>query len=249
VKKLGSYCHMCGRFTTGNQAAIEREFAIVQPLWTFSASYNIAPTQPVPIVRIENGQRTGLMMRWGLIPYFAKGVPPSYSTINATIENMDRGAAWRGPWSRAQRCIMPATGFYEWHLGGDGKKNPHLIKLADQEIFGFAALWDRSRTDTGTVIESCAIITMPGNDFMRQIHNTGAHPFRMPALLTKADREPWLTGNVAEAKAALKPYLQEYMVAYQVSTRVNSPRNNDAALIEPVDTKIAKDPRQMPLIQ
>lgn len=69
-------------------------------------------------------------MRWGLIPWFGKGSPPNYSTINATVEKLEQGAAWRGPWSRAQRCIMPAAAFYEWHLGEDGKKNPFLIKLA-----------------------------------------------------------------------------------------------------------------------
>jgi putative SOS response-associated peptidase YedK len=240
---------MCGRFIIGNQVAVEREFSIVRPLWTFSASYNIAPTQSVPAIRMEDGERTGLMMRWGLIPYFANGVPPSYSTINATIENIERAPAWRGPWSRAQRCIMPASAFYEWHLGEDGKKNPFLIKLADQEVFGFAALWDRSRAETGSIIESCAIITMPGNELMRWVHNTGAHPFRMPALLAKEDREQWLTGSAAEAKAVLKPYPQDRMVAYQVSTRVNSPKNNDAALIDPIDTSIAADPQQMSLMQ
>ena len=243
---------MCGRFIIGNQAAIERELAIAQPPWSFSASYNVAPTNSVPVVRMREGQRTGVMMRWGLIPYFAQGVPPKYSTINATIENLERGPAWRGPWGRGQRCIMPAAAFYEWHLGEDGKKNPFLIKLADQEVFGFAALWDRSFKADGEAIESCALITMPGNDLMRRIHNTGAHPFRMPALLSKEDREQWLTGSGAEARAALKPYPQECMVAYQVSTRVNSPRNNDPTLIEPVDTQIADDQGdkgQLPLIQ
>jgi putative SOS response-associated peptidase YedK len=80
---------MCGRFITGNQAAIEREFAIVQPLWTFAPSYNVAPTQPVPVIRIQGGgQRAGLTMRWGLIPFFAKGEPPKYSTIYVAIAHM-----------------------------------------------------------------------------------------------------------------------------------------------------------------
>jgi putative SOS response-associated peptidase YedK len=240
---------MCGRFTIGSQAAIEREFSIVQPLWSFEASYNVAPTHSVPVVRIQDGQRAGVMMRWGLIPWFAKGTPPNYSTINATLENLERGAAWRGPWSRAQRCIMPAAAFYEWHLGDDRNKNPFLIKLSDQELFGFAALWDRSIKADGTVIESCALITMPGNELMRHIHNTGAHPFRMPALLAKADREQWLMGTALEAKAVLRQYPQDCMVAYQVSTRVNSPKNNDAALIVPVETKAVGDHGQMSLLE
>lgn len=129
------------------------------------------------------------------------------------------------------------------------KKNPFLIKLADQEIFGFAALWDRSFKPDGEAIESCALITLPGNELMRRIHNTGAHPFRMPALLSEDDREQWLTGSAVEAKAVLKQYPQECMVAYQVSTRVNSPKNDDAALIEPVENRISDDPAQIPLIQ
>jgi putative SOS response-associated peptidase YedK len=190
-----------------------------------------------------------VLLRWGLIPFFAKGEAPKYSTINATVENLERGAAWRGPWSRGQRCIMPAAAFYEWHLGVDGKKNPFLIKLADQEVFGFAALWDRSFKPDGEVIESCALITVPGNGLMRRIHNTGAHPFRMPALLALEDRERWLTGTVAEAKSAIKPYQEGCMVAYQVSTRVNAPKNNDATLIEPVDRTSQDKSAQLRLIQ
>jgi len=224
---------MCGRFITGNQAAIEREFAVVKLLWKFEMSYNVAPTQMVPVVRTIDGERNGLMLRWGLVPFFAKGIPPKYSTINATIEKLETGPVWRGPWSRGQRCIMPATAFYEWHLGADGNKRPHLIKLADQDIFGFAALWERSVKQDGTVVESCALITMEGNDLMKQVHNTGANPFRMPALLSREDREAWLAGSQTQARSVLRQYPQECMVHYEVSTRVNSPKNNDADLIEP----------------
>ena len=85
-----------------------------------------------------------------------------------------------------------------------------------------------------TAIESCALITLEGNDLMKRIHNTGANPFRMPALLAREDREAWLTGTLDQAKATLRGYPQECMVAYQVSTRVNTPKNNDPSLIEPV---------------
>lgn len=81
---------MCGRFTIGNQAAIEREFSIIQPLWTFQASYNVAPTHSIPVVRTQDGRRTGVMMRWGLIPWFAKGTPPNYSTIYVAVAHMFR---------------------------------------------------------------------------------------------------------------------------------------------------------------
>jgi putative SOS response-associated peptidase YedK len=161
-------------------------------------------------------------------------VAPKYSTINATIEKLDSGAVWRGPWNRGQRCILPAAGFYEWHLNEAGEKHPYFIHLADQEVFGFAGLWDRSVRADGTAVESCAIITMPGNELMSRIHNAGNNPHRMPAILQATDLDAWLKGGVGEARTVLTPYPQDVMVAYEVSTRVNSPKNNDERLIEPV---------------
>jgi len=171
------------------------------------------------------------MMRWGLVPFFAKGVPPKYSTINATIEKLTDGPTWRGPWKRGQRCILPAAGFYEWHINENGTKTPFYITMADQPVFGFAGLWDRSVTAEGVALESCTIITMPPNALMAEIHNAKQ---RMPAILQQADIEAWLTGSTDEARAALKPYPDDLMHAQKVSTRVNSPKNNHESLIEPV---------------
>jgi putative SOS response-associated peptidase YedK len=225
---------MCGRYILTQAAKFERALQLARVSWSFEISYNVAPTQSVPVVRGTCGEREGVMMRWGLIPFFAKGVAPKYSTINATLEKLDNGAVWRGPWNRGQRCILPAAGFYEWHLNEAGQKHPFFIHLADQEVFGFAGLWDRSVRADGTAVESCAIITMPGNDLMRQVHNTGNNPYRMPAILAPADYDAWLKGGAGEARAVLGPYPQDVMVAYQVGTRVNSSKNNDEKLIEPV---------------
>jgi len=224
---------MCGRYILRYLAQAEREFEL-RSFKGWQESFNIAPTQQVAVVRMEGGVRAGLTLRWGLIPFFAKGEPPKYSTINATIEKLESGATWRGPWKRAQRCILPTAGFYEWHLSEAGTKHPYFIHLADQEVFGFAALWDRSVSADGTAVESCAIITMPGNDLMNQVHNTGKNPHRMPAILGRADYEAWLTGSVEDAKKVLRQYPQDVMVAYRVSTRVNTPKNNDPTLLEPV---------------
>jgi putative SOS response-associated peptidase YedK len=101
-------------------------------------------------------------------------------------------------------------------------------------LFAFAGLWDRSYKENRSAIENCALITLPGYDLMRHVHNTGANPFRMPAILAHEDHEAWLNGTADQAKSVLKPYPQEVMVAYQVSTRVNSPKNDDDKLIEPV---------------
>jgi putative SOS response-associated peptidase YedK len=117
------------------------------------------------------------MMRWGLIPFFAKGEPPpKYSTINARIETFETAASYRGPWKRGQRCLQLPGGFYEWHLDENDRKAPYLIKLNDQEVFAFAGLWDRSIKADGTAVESCVHITMPANDLMKKIHNTGNNP-------------------------------------------------------------------------
>ena len=224
---------MCGRYILRQAAAAEREFALARVSWHVTESYNVAPTQSVPAVRALDGVREGVELRWGLIPFFAKGEPPKYSTINARVETVPTAASYRGPWRRGQRCIQLASGFYEWHLDEQGHKIPYFIHLADQDLFGFAALWDRSVRPDGTAVESCAIITMPGNALMHDIHNTGANPHRMPAILRKEHREAWLSGSAEQAHAVLEPYPADLMVAYAVSTRVNSPKNNDPSLIEP----------------
>ena len=148
---------MCGRYVSPDESSIEREFNLVRTEWQFPASYNVAPTQQVPIVRSENGEHRGLSVRWGLIPFFAKGVAGKYSTINARIETMETTASYRDPWQRGQRCLQVASGFYEWHDGAAGRV-PYYIHLNDQSIFGFAGLWDRSFKADGTAIESCAHI-------------------------------------------------------------------------------------------
>jgi putative SOS response-associated peptidase YedK len=223
---------MCGRYVSPDEASIEREFHLVHTEWQFPPSFNVAPTQPVPIVRTRDGERRGSLMRWGLIPYFARGVPPKYSTINARIETVQTAASYRGPWKRGQRCLVVARGFYEWQVQADGKtKVPFYITTNDQDVFAFAGLWDSSRTDGGEYIESVTPITVPANSLLREIHNS---QHRMPAILSKDDREAWLSGSPDAAWAALKSYPDDHLVAWPVSTRVNAPKNNDAKLIEPV---------------
>jgi putative SOS response-associated peptidase YedK len=180
---------------------------------------------------MRDGEREGVRLRWGLVPYFARGVPPRYSTINAAIEKLAVNPSWRGPWTRGQRCILPATGFYEWHVNEDRSKTPFYITCADQAVFGLAGLWDASRADDGSVIQSCTIITMPPNPLLAEIHNAKQ---RMPAILQSQDIDAWLTGPIDQARAALKPYPSDSMVAWPVSSRVNTPKNDDAQLIEPL---------------
>jgi putative SOS response-associated peptidase YedK len=172
-------------------------------------------------------------MRFGLIPFFAKGAPGPYSTINARVETVETSPSYRGPWKRAQCCLVLASGFYEWHLLADDKsKQPYFIKPADQESFAFAGLWDSSKAEDGTVTYSFTIITLPASPLMAGIHNTKK---REPAILTPQGCRAWLGGTPEQRRALLKPYPDELIVAWPISKRVNSPNSNDKKLIEPVE--------------
>jgi putative SOS response-associated peptidase YedK len=235
---------MCGRYVSPELAVLQREYRAdlnTQVGLTdaqeraYEQSYNVAPTQFVPVVRVlrnQEGVREAVLMRWGLIPYWAKGVPPKYPTINCTIENMETAATWRDAWKRGQRCVVPCAGFYEWKVLEDGKtKQPYFIKPSATETFAFAALWDQSTATSGEKILSCAVLTMPANEIMRDIHNNKQ---RMPAILEHTDIEVWLSGTPEQARAALKSYPSDEMITWPVSTRVNAPKNNSADLIAPV---------------
>jgi putative SOS response-associated peptidase YedK len=221
---------MCGRYVTRIDAAFEREWELTRPPSPFE-SWNVAPSQRVPIVRERDGERTCELLRWGLVPFWARGVPLKASTINARIETLSTAASYRRPWKRGQRCLVPATGFYEWQVRDAGKQ-PWFIQVTDQAVFGMAGLWDASATTDGELVESFTIITMPANELLAGIHNAKA---RMPAIITRENRVPWLRGTADEAHACLRPYPVSQMAAHPVSTVVNSPRNNEPRLIEPVD--------------
>jgi putative SOS response-associated peptidase YedK len=226
---------MCGRYIIRVQENAMKDWHVHAPPEWMKTSYNVAPTHEVPVVRVAHGERQGSLMRWGLIPFFARGEPPKYATINARVETVETAPSYKGAWSRGQRCIQVTSGFYEWHVRADGRKVPYFIHLADQDAFGFASLWDRSRRADGTWVESCALITLPANPLMHDIHNGGNNPHRMPAILRKEDREAWLTGSVEEARARLVQYPADLMVAYPVGPRVNKPENDDEKLLEPAD--------------
>jgi putative SOS response-associated peptidase YedK len=215
-------CQVCGRYVSPDEASIEREFNLVRSEWQFPANFNTAPSQAVPAIRRRDSGREGVLLRWGLVPFFAQGKPGKYSTFNARRETLETSVSFRGPWNSGRRCIIPALGFYEWHVNADGSKQPFYIHLEDQDIFGFAGLWEG---------ETCTIITMPANALMAGIHNSKA---RMPGILAREAREVWLSGSPDAAAAALEAYPSDRMVAYPVDPRVNSPRNNDETLLDPL---------------
>jgi len=224
---------MCGRYVLAKQAKVEETLGVQRQRWRDSPSYNVAPARDVPVVRVaaDGGEREGVMMRWGLIPPFLKGETPKFPTMNARIETMASSPAFRDAWSKGQRCIAPAEGFYEWQMIPDAPRQPWFVGLSNKEVMPFAGLWDRSVKADRTVVESFTIITLPANDFMMKIDN-GNH--RMPAILHMEDVETWLTGTPEEARAALVQFPGEQLHAHKVSVRVNSPKNDDEKLLEAI---------------
>jgi putative SOS response-associated peptidase YedK len=226
---------MCGRFILAKQASAEHAFGVKHVRWQAMVSYNVAPTREVPVIRLapaqEGGEREGVMMRWGLVPPFLKGENPKFPTENARLETLETAPAFRDAWKKGQRCIVPAHGFYEWQMVPDAPRQPWLIALANKEVMAFAALWDRSVKADRTVVESVAIITLPANEFMAAIESEKR---RMPAILHMADVETWLTGTPEQARAALVQFPGEELRAHKVSTRVNSPKNDDEKLMEAI---------------
>jgi len=223
---------MCGKYILAQAAKAERAMGIRRGRWEYPLSYRVLPTEEVPVVVTASGEREATQMRWGLIPWWAYGVPLKASTINATVERLDSAPSYRDPWQRGQRCIFVMGGFYEPHVNEDGSRDPFFVRLADREVFGVAGLWERSPRRDGSYVYSCTLITVPANQLLAEVHNGKQ---RMPAVLAESDHAGWLSGTPAEARAALKPYPTELMTAWRVSRRVNHPKlPNDASLIEPV---------------
>jgi putative SOS response-associated peptidase YedK len=217
---------MCRCYVSPDAATIEREFNLARTGWNFVANFNTTPAQVVPVIRANNGRTDGVMMRWG---FAGRG------SFNAPVETLASSADSREPWQRGRRCLVPALGFYEWHVNPDASEQPYYIHPDDQDVFGFAGLWALSSADANTVTECCSIVTLPANALISEIHNSG---LRMPALLTREQRELWLFGTVDSAGMALAAYPDERLLSYGVSDRINSPHSNDEGLVEPLETDV-----------
>jgi putative SOS response-associated peptidase YedK len=223
---------MCGKYILAQAAKAERAMGIRRGHWDYPPSYRVLPSEQVPVAIATAGEAEATLMRWGLVPYWARGVPLKASTINATAERIDSAPAYREPWSRGQRCIFVMGGFYEPHVNADGSRDPWFIRLTQREVFGVAGLWERSRRADGSLLLSCTLITVPANRLLAEVHN--GKP-RMPAVLPAEAHHDWLSGPQAQARALLQPYPDPLMQAWRVSRRVNSPRlANDASLTEPL---------------
>jgi putative SOS response-associated peptidase YedK len=190
----------------------------LQSMGQWDPRYNIAPSQEVLAVRIlpDSGEREGTLLRWGLIPSWAKDPGIGNSLANARADTIAEKPAFRSAFKK-RRCLVVADGFYEWGTG-DGGKIPYYFQLQDGEPFAFAGLWERWEKGEEPV-ESCTLITTEANGVVGRVHN------RMPVILEPDDYDRWLDPNEQDAKELLRPLPDDALISYAVSKLVNNPRN------------------------
>ena len=221
---------MCGRYTiTSAPEAIRALFRYPeQP--NFPPRYNVAPTQPIPIVRLAEGQRQFALVRWGLLPSWVKDPKTFTLLINARGESVIDKPAFRAAMKR-RRCLIPTDGFYEWKAVG-GRKQPYFVRLKSSAPMAFAGLWECWTGPNGEELDTAAIVTTHANRLLTPIHE------RMPVIVRPSAYPRWLDPGITDPAALadiLKPYAADEMTAYRVSKAVNSPRNNKPELIEAVE--------------
>ena len=231
---------MCGRFViTSPPAAVRQVFGYAeQP--NFPPRYNIAPTQPIPVVILENGERHFKLMRWGLVPAWVKDPRKFTLLINARSETVLEKPAFKNAIKR-RRCLIPADGYYEWHAAG-GRKRPCFIYRRDRQLFGLAGLAETWVGPNGEEVDTVAIVTAPASPDLAVLHH------RVPVTIVAGDFERWLDGlnHDAESVMALLVGPAEGEFAWhEVSTRVNAAANDDAQLTLPIteEQRVAEEPK------
>lgn len=231
---------MCGRYELhSSPAAIALAFGLAHPP-ALRPRYNVAPMTDVPIVRVSAHLTRELsMVRWGLVPRWAKDPAIGAKLINARGETVATKPSFRTAFRR-HRCLIPANGFYEWMPAGDGRKQPVLIAMKDGGVFAFAGLYERWLTGDGEPLDSCTILTTEANELLRPIHD------RMPVIVPSEQYERWLDPAQDGPQELVVPYPAGSMSWWPVSSRVNSVRHDDASLIERLPESDALLPLRAP---
>jgi putative SOS response-associated peptidase YedK len=218
---------MCGRYSLTTPVEALRRLFRFEQLPNLAPRYNIAPTQQAPVVRAAGAGREIVMLRWGLVPAWAKEIAGA-PLINARGESVAEKPSFRGAFAK-RRCLVPADGFYEWPVRPDKVKQPWRIGRRDNAPFAMAGLWDAWRAPDGANVESFTIVTTAASGEIAPLHD------RMPVILATSDHDLWLnaTSPRGETLALLRPFPANELTAYAVSTRVNKVANDDAACIAP----------------
>ena len=223
---------MCGRFARKSTQEVLAGWFGVEPedMPRFAPSSNVAPQSVQPVVRLNRDadEREFALLRWGLVPFWAKEAKIGYSTINARAEEAASKPAFREALKK-RRCLVPADAFFEWRSLDAKLKRPFAIGLKSGEPYAFAGLWESWRPKDGETLETFTVLTTDPNAVMEPIHN------RMPVILGPKDYDRWLDAENPATPPVdlLRPYPAEKMLAWPVSDRVGNVRNNDPALLEP----------------
>lgn len=219
---------MCGRLSTANLLPddISRLFH-TSAVPGYLQSYNVAPTRQIPAIREQGQIRSLANLRWGLIPHWVKDKQIKAATFNARVETLTQKPFFRDA-IKTRRCIIPATGFYEWQKQGE-KKQPYYIHRADNQLLALAGLWDAWVDKvTGETLESCTIVTVPATQQMAEIHE------RMPAVLAAEFFDTWLDPEFKETHVLqdLLRMPKNVLAMYPVSSYVNNSRHEGEQCIE-----------------
>jgi putative SOS response-associated peptidase YedK len=226
---------MCGRARLSSDVSeIRIAFGIPpeRPSPNFAPSWNVAPTDPLPVVRYDakDHQRSLDVLRWGLVPFWAKNIKVGFANINAKAEGIENKPAFREAF-RQRRCLVPVDNFYEWAKTAPSKKQPYAIGLKGGGLMALAGIWENWRSPAGERVRSFAIITMEPNELCAELHN------RMPVVLKPEVWPQWLGEEPADEprlKSLLAPYPADDMICWPVSARVGNVKNNNPSLIEPI---------------
>ncbi len=221
---------MCGRFARRSTQEVLADWFGVEPedMPFFAPSYNAAPqsTQPVVRLNVDLGKPEFVLMRWGLVPYWAKDAKIGYSTINARSEEVAAKPVYKEAFKK-RRCLVPADAFYEWQRIDARMKQPFAFGMQSGDPYAFAGLWERWKPGEGEPLETFTILTTDPNELVEQAHN------RMPVILTPQDYSRWMEpGDPSQPPLdLLRPYPTEKMRSWRVSDRVGNVRNDDADLL------------------
>jgi putative SOS response-associated peptidase YedK len=222
---------MCGRYAVTLPPEALREAFAYREQPNFPPRFNIAPTQPVPVVRLEQGQRQFILMRWGFIPGWVKDPKSFPLVINIRSESAQEKPSFRAAFLR-RRCLMPADGFYEWHRIGEGRQRenrPYLFRRPDRAPFAFAALWETWHSQDGSEIDTVAMLTGPANGQMAAIHD------RSPVVVQPEAFDAWLdpAAEAGDLLPLLRPPAEDLFEMVRIGPAVNKVANDGPELHEP----------------
>jgi putative SOS response-associated peptidase YedK len=223
--------YMCGRFARKSTQEILAEwFGLdLEEMPWFAPTYNAAPQSIQPVIRLnhDSGRREAVLMRWGLVPFWARDTKIGLSTINARAEEAAAKPAYREALKK-RRCLVPADAYYEWQRLGDKTKRPFAIALQSGDPYAFAGLWESWQPPQGALLETFTILTTAPNSLTEPIHD------RMPVIVVPKDYERWTDPSTAPPLDLLRPYPANHMRAWPVGEQLGNVRNNAPGLLDEV---------------